>query len=215
MHDTTAAAEPPKKFHIFHERHVWKSSSVNKRASPAENSMIAASHSEQEASVMRKAVGESVDGWRGWQTDPKETASDFRTAHYARNLIQRFQRDFSVCMQKPENIPACCFGSDVHLFGTTARSAPDKLIAEALRKLAGAVGAPAVDENNLRPSRSLAQIRQKRAYQSRLIKNRNDNGNLHCRFWLNFSLRVNASKDVSQNKMVARYVSWTNRIQQI
>ena len=44
IHDATAAAKSPKKFHIFHERHVWKSSSVNKRSSPAENSMIAASH---------------------------------------------------------------------------------------------------------------------------------------------------------------------------
>jgi hypothetical protein len=44
MHDATTAAKSPKKFHIFHERHVWKSTSVNKRISPAENSMIAASH---------------------------------------------------------------------------------------------------------------------------------------------------------------------------
>ena len=34
-------------------------------------------------------------------------------------------------------------------------------------------------------------------------------------FWLNFSLRDNAAKDAAQNKMVARYVSSTNRIQQI
>jgi hypothetical protein len=46
MRDATAAAKSPKKFHIFHERHVWKSPGVNKRCSSAENSMIAASHPE-------------------------------------------------------------------------------------------------------------------------------------------------------------------------
>jgi hypothetical protein len=67
-------------------------------------------------------------------------------------------------MQKPENIAACCFGSDVHLFGTATRSASDNLIAEAFRKLMSAVSAPAVDDNDFRPRRSLAQIRQKRTY---------------------------------------------------
>jgi hypothetical protein len=46
VQDATAPAKSPKKFHIFHERHVWKSPSVNKRRSSAENSMIAASHPE-------------------------------------------------------------------------------------------------------------------------------------------------------------------------
>jgi hypothetical protein len=46
MHDAAAAAKSPKKFHVFHERHVRKSSSVNKRTPPAENSMIAASQPE-------------------------------------------------------------------------------------------------------------------------------------------------------------------------
>jgi hypothetical protein len=46
MHHATAAAKAPKKFNIFHERHVWKSPSIDKRTSPAENSVIAASHPE-------------------------------------------------------------------------------------------------------------------------------------------------------------------------
>ncbi len=44
MHHATAAAKSPKKFHIFHEWHVWKSLSGNKRCSPTEHSMIAASY---------------------------------------------------------------------------------------------------------------------------------------------------------------------------
>jgi hypothetical protein len=56
MHDATTPAESPKKFHIFHERHVWKTSCIHERCSPAKDSVIATSHSEQEARVMRKAV---------------------------------------------------------------------------------------------------------------------------------------------------------------
>jgi hypothetical protein len=179
MHVATAAAKSPKKFHIFHERHVWKSPRVNKRCSSAEHSMIAASHPEQEPCVMRKAVRQSVYGRRGRQADPKETATDFWTAHYPPNLIQRFQRHFGVCMEKPENIAACGIGSDIHLFRTAALAAPDNLIAEALRELVGAVSARAIDDNNFRPTGSLAQIREKRAYQRRLIKDRNNNRDLH------------------------------------
>ena len=58
-------------------------------------------------------------------------------------------------------------------------AAPDNLIAEALRQLVGAVSARAIDDNNFRPTGSLAQIRQKRAYQWRLIKDRNNNRDLH------------------------------------
>jgi hypothetical protein len=175
----TAAAKSPKKFHIFHERHVWKSPSVNKRCSAAEHSMIAASHPEQEPCVMRKAVRQSVYGRRGRQADPKETATDFWIAHYSPNLIQRFQRHFGVGMQKPQNIAACGIGSDVHLFRAAALVAPDDLIAEVFRELVGAVGARAIDDNNFRPTGSLAQIREKRAYQPRLIKDRNNNRDLH------------------------------------
>jgi hypothetical protein len=179
MHDATAAAKSPKKFHIFHERHIWKSSSLNKCTPPAENSMIAASHAEQEPSVMRKAVRQSVYSRRGRQADPKETATNFWIAHYPPNLIQRFQRYFGVCMQKPENIAACGAGSGIHLFRTAALAAPDNLITEALRQLIGAVSARAIDYNDFGGTGSFAQIREKRAYRLRLVENRNDNRDLH------------------------------------
>ena len=130
---------------------------------------------------MRKAVRQSVYDRRGRQADPKEAATDFWIAHYPPNLIQRFQRHFGVCMQEPQNIAACRIGSDVHLPGTAARAAPYNVIAEALRQLVGAVSARAIDDNNFRPPCSLAQIREKWAYQGRLIKNRNNNRELHPR----------------------------------
>jgi hypothetical protein len=179
IHDATAAAKSPKKFHIFHERHVWKSPRVSKRCSSAEHSMIAASHPEQESRVMRKAIRQSVYSRRGRQADSKETATAFWIAHYPPNLIQRFQRHFGVGVQKPQNIAACCIDSGIHLFGTAALAAPDNLIAEGLRQLIGAVSARAIDDNNFRPTCSLAQIREKWTYQGRLIKDRNNNGDLH------------------------------------
>ena len=114
---------------------------------------------------MRKAVRQSVYSRRGRQPDPKETATDFWIAHYPRNLIQRFRRHFGVCMQKPQNIAAGGIGSSIHLFGTAPLAASDNLIAQALRQLVGAVIARAIDDNNFRPTRSLAKIREKRAYQ--------------------------------------------------
>jgi hypothetical protein len=198
MHDATAVAKSPKKFHIFHERHIWKSPSINKRCSPAEHSMIAASHPEQKPRVMRKAVRQPVYGRRHWQADPKETATDCWITHYPRNLIQRFQRHFGVCMQKPENIAACSIGSEVHLFRTAALGAPDNLVAEAFRQSVGAISARAIDDNDFRPSGSFAQIREKRAYQRRLIKDRNDNGDLHRRFLSELSLRDNAPNILSK-----------------
>ena len=128
---------------------------------------------------MCKAVRQSVYSRRGRQADPKETATDFWIAHYAPNLIQRFQRHFGVGVQKPENIAACGISSDVHLPRTAALAASDNLIAEALRQLIGAVSARAIDDNNFRPTGSLAQIREKWAYQRRLIKDRNNNRDLH------------------------------------
>jgi hypothetical protein len=61
-----------------------------------------------------------------------------------------------ICVQKPQNFAACFIGSDVHLPSTAARTASYNLIAEAFRQPAGAVSAPAIDDNNFRPMGSLA-----------------------------------------------------------
>ena len=141
--------------------------------------MIAASHPENEPCVMRKADRQSVHGSCSWQSDPEETATDFWITHYARNLIQGFQRHFGVCVQKPEDIAACRIGSNIHLPGTAARAALDNVIAKALHQPVGAVSARAIDDNNFRPTGSLPQIRQKGSYQRRLIEDRNNNGDPH------------------------------------
>jgi hypothetical protein len=177
--------------------------------------MIAASHPEKESRVMRKAVRQSVYGRCGRQADPKETATDFWIAHYPPNLTQRVLWHFRVCVQEPKNIAACSIRSDIHLFGTTALAAPDNPIAETFRQLAGSVSARAIDDNNFRPAGSLAQVREKRAYQARLIKDRNNNRDLHRSFLRELLPSRERAKVFSRNKMVARCVSSTNRIQQI
>src|ERR1700746_163596 len=55
-HHATAAAKPSEKFHTFHQRHPWNPANINKCSSPTEHSVIAASHSEQQACIMRESV---------------------------------------------------------------------------------------------------------------------------------------------------------------
>ena len=128
---------------------------------------------------MRKAIRQSVYSRRGRQADPKETATDFWITHYPPNLIQRFRRHFGVRVQEPQNIAARGIGSGIHLFGPAALAASDNLIAEAVRQLVRAVSARAIDDNNFRPTASLAQIREKRAYRRRLVKDGNYDRDLH------------------------------------
>jgi len=124
---------------------------------------------------MREAVRQSVHKWRGLQANPKKTTTNFWISHYSANLTQRFQRHFGVCMQKPENIAGGCIGSGIHLFRTAALAGPDYLIAEALRQSVGAVSARTIDDNNFR----FTQIREKWAYRRSLIKDWNNNRDLH------------------------------------
>jgi hypothetical protein len=54
--DAPAPMKPAKKFHVFHQRYRGKSTDIKKRGSPTEDSMIATSHAEQHACVMRETV---------------------------------------------------------------------------------------------------------------------------------------------------------------
>ena len=147
MHEATAAAESPKKFNIFHERHVWKSSHVIKCCSSAEDSMIAASHPEHQSRVMRKSIRQSVYNRRGRQTDPEETATDFLIAHYPPNFIQRVRRHFGVCVQKPQNITASYACPCVHLRSSSPLRVYNA-IAQGHSQFRRAVVAAAVGDND-------------------------------------------------------------------
>jgi hypothetical protein len=45
-----------KKFDVFHQGHLRKAANISEDSSPAEDSVVATSHSQQESGVMRKAV---------------------------------------------------------------------------------------------------------------------------------------------------------------
>jgi hypothetical protein len=58
--DTATAVELAEEFNVFHQWHVWKTANIEKDISPAENPVIAASHTKQNSCIMRKAVRQSV-----------------------------------------------------------------------------------------------------------------------------------------------------------
>jgi len=171
-----------KKFYVFHQRHLWKSANVPEDRSPAEYAVIAASHSQQNACVVGEAVRESINQPLR-QANPEVTANDIRLIHYAPDLIQTSQWQFSIDMDEPKNLTARSACTGIHLYGPI-RLASNKLIAKARGEVDRAIGASAIRDNNLGSGRSLAQVLEKWPYQQRLIKNRNNDRELHSNAFL-------------------------------
>jgi hypothetical protein len=151
--------EPAQKFYVFHQRHLGKSANTDEYGSPAENPVIAASHSQKDAGVMSKAVGKSINQ-AARQADSEVATNDLRIIHDALNLIQTFLRDFSVHMHEPQHVAAGSARAGIHLHGSIG-FASNKLIAKARGKINRTIGASAVSDNNLSSGRSLAQMLKK------------------------------------------------------
>jgi hypothetical protein len=172
----TAAIKLAKKFCVFHQRHLRKSANVKEDSSPAEYPVVAASHSKQDACIMRKAIRESINqAFR--QANSEVTANHGRIIHDMLDLIQTSLRDFGVDMQKPKDVANRSVHAGVHLYGPIAL-ASNKLIAKARGEISGAVTTSAVHDNNLSSRRSLAQMPKKWPYQRSFAKNRNDDRDL-------------------------------------
>ena len=165
------------KFYVFHQRHLGKSAYIEKGTAPAEYAVIAASNSQQNACVMSKAVRESINQ-AARQANSEVTANDIRIIHDARDLIQTLQWQSGIDMDKPKDLPARGERAGIHLPGTTA-IALDKPITKSGSEPICAIGASAVCNNDLRFRRSLAQVLKKWSYQRRLVKNRDDDRDLH------------------------------------
>jgi hypothetical protein len=105
---------------------------------------------------MREAVRQSINGGSR-QTNSEKTACDIRIIHDALDLLQTAPWNFGIDVDEPENVAARGPRTSVHLFRST-RLAYDKLIAKALREIAGAVGASAIDDDHFSATRSLAQV---------------------------------------------------------
>jgi hypothetical protein len=156
------AMELAHKSNIFHQRHPGKSANVQEDISPAEYAVIATSHSQQKACVMRKAIRESINQPLR-QANPKKTANDIRVIHYAPDLIQTSQRHFNIDMDEPKDVTERSAGTGIHLYGPIGL-ASNKLIAKARGEIDRAVGTTAVRDNNLSFGRSLAQMLKKWPY---------------------------------------------------
>jgi hypothetical protein len=164
--------ELAKKFCVLHQWDVRKSANIEEGSSPAENAMIAASHSQQNASVMSQAVCESINQARR-QTNSEITANDLWMIHDAPDLIQTLQWQSGIDMNKPKDLPARGTRAGIHLPGTTA-PALNEPIAKSSSELSRAIGASAVHDYDFSFGRSLAEMVEKWPYQRSLIKNRDD-----------------------------------------
>jgi hypothetical protein len=156
------AMELANKSNIFHQRHVGKSADVQEDSSPAEYAVIAASHSQQKACVMRKTIRESINQPLR-QANPEVTADDIRVIHYAPDFIQTSQWQFSIDMDEPKDVTARSARTGIHLYGPIGL-ASNNLTAKARGEVDRAIGTSAVRDNNLSFGRPLAQMLKKWSY---------------------------------------------------
>jgi hypothetical protein len=180
--------EPAKKFYVFHQRHLGKAAYIEKRSSPAEDAVIAASHSQQNACVMSKAVRESINEVSR-QANTEVTANDIRIVHDVRDLIQTLQWQLSINMDKPEDLPARGMRAGIHLPATTALALNKPIIKPSSEPIC-AIGASAVRDNNLRFRRSLAQMLKEWSYQRRFVKNRDNDRELRSNAFLQIACQM-------------------------
>jgi hypothetical protein len=134
--------------------------------------MVAAPHSQQNPSIMRKTVGESINP-ASRQTNSKVTTRDLWITHDALDLIQTFPRNFGINMHKPKDIAARGAATSVHLY-CSITPGHDKLIAKIPREISRAIGASTICDNNLCPRRPRAKLVEKWPYHRRLIIDRNN-----------------------------------------
>jgi hypothetical protein len=151
--------EPAQKFYVFHQRHLGKSANIDEYGSPAKNAVIAASHPQENACVMSKAVRKSINQ-AARQANSEVTTNDLRVIHDAVNLIQTSLRDFSVHMHEPKHVAAGSARAGIHLHGSIGL-ASNKLIAKARGEINRAIAASTVSDDNLSSGRSLAQMLKK------------------------------------------------------
>jgi len=168
--------QPAKKFYVFHQRHFWKSANVQEGSSPAEQPVIAASHSEQNACVMRKGVGQSINE-ASRQANPEVTADDSWVVYDACNLIQTSLRNFGIDMEEPKHIALRSTRARIHLHRPIAL-AQHELITKSRGKVSRSIRASAIRNNNLSFGCSLAKMPKEWLYQQRLIKHRNNDREL-------------------------------------
>jgi hypothetical protein len=81
-------------------------------------------------------------------------------------------------MYEPKDVARRGACAQVHLRGSIAFGRHN-LIAKARREFSRSIGTPPIRDNDLSFGRSLTEMREKSRYQRRLVKNRNNDRNLH------------------------------------
>ena len=167
----------PKKFHVFHQWHFWKAANVQEDSASAEYPVVAAPYSQQDPGVMRKGICQSINV-RSRQAYPEITASDIRIIQYARDFIQAPLRNFSIDMHEPKYVAMRGARTHIHLDRAAGRTC-NELITKVCSELGRTIATSAISDDNFSARRSLAQVSKKWSYEQRLIKDRDNDRELH------------------------------------
>jgi hypothetical protein len=125
---------------------------------------------------MRKTVRQPINSaWR--QANSKITASDMWIIQYARDFIQASLRNFGIGMHEPKHLAMRGACTGIHL-DCAAQRTFNELVAKACSEIGRAVATSPISDDNLRSRRSLTQMLKEWAYKWRLIKDRNNDGEL-------------------------------------
>jgi hypothetical protein len=176
------AAAPPKfakELDVFHESDLGKSAQVFKDIAPTEHAVIAAAHSQRQPRVMPETVRQSIDGIFSRQPDAEETAYYLSILQCLFDFVRRAGRNFSINMEKPENVAASDSCAGAHLHGAIGGSRYE-LIAKSGGKIGRPVGAAPIDHDDFRSCCALAKVREKISNEQRFIKDGNNDRNLHA-----------------------------------
>jgi hypothetical protein len=177
VYDATVTPDPAKKFHVFHQRDFRKPANISEDSSPAEYPVVATSHSQRNPGVVRKTIGQPVHQLL-WQANSKEPAGDYRIVHNTLDLSQTSRRHFGINMNKPKNVAVGSACTGVHLY-RPIWFAYNNVITKSTRAISSAVVASPICDNDLCFRRSFAQVLQKWTYQGRLIKDWDNDREVH------------------------------------
>jgi hypothetical protein len=177
-HYTTRAPKFAKKFNVFHQIEFRKTIYLRKDFAPAEKTVIAAAHSQQQSGVMTETVSQSINGISPRNSDAKKSAGNVSILQSLFHFSDRSGWHLSIGMKKPENTSARDLGTRIHL-PTAIWSCLHNTIAMVLRRIDRSIIARAICDNHFRVRGTFAQVAKKFVNKSLFVQDRNDNRNLH------------------------------------
>jgi hypothetical protein len=135
--------------------------------------MIAATHPQQETSIMGKAIGQPVNEFRARQTNSKKSSSHIRILERPTNLIQTSIGHFGIDVQKPEHISPCYFCSGIQLLCSSAAGL-QQTITKSFGQFSCLIRAAAIDNDDLCIRCALSQLAKERLNQRSFVEHRSN-----------------------------------------